>query len=160
MDSLTENPMRATHFCVGDAPEEFCEVNSCVFLGIFAAEDEAVTRNVVSDIMILHFDVLCATSGGWQDYHALDAGRVCKNRCRFRFDTMFELVISSGKERKGDIYGRSSRRLRGALHKGGNRTNKMHQSIAANTAEESGGRGVFQVFEALRLWRGCLGTKI
>ena len=32
-------------------------------------------------------------------------------------------------------------RQRGALQKGTNRTNKMHESIAANRAEESGGCG-------------------
>ena len=49
-----------------------------------------------------------------------------------------DLVISSSEERRGEIYGRSRRTQRGALQKGGNRTNKMYQSIAANKAEESG----------------------
>ena len=67
-----------------------------------------------------------------------------------------ELVISSSEERDGEIYGRSRRRLRGALRKGGNRTNKMHQSIVANRAEESGVHGERQ---ALATGGATLNTK-
>ena len=67
---------------MGGAREGFCEVIYRVVLGFYTAEDKAATNDVISNVMIVHLDVLLATSGSRRDYHALDVGQVRKDWCR------------------------------------------------------------------------------